>query len=125
MGVCKKMIQKFGKWFGRVCISFSIFVNTLFGGKNNQTVSARQYFCQLQNRWNFCFLINGFFWWEENHCQDSYDKWEVINNAMQYYEEYKEKYADRMDSMMMEKSTKKSEETGKEPLDDYYRLMSQ
>ena len=113
------MIQKIGKWFGRVCISFSIFVNTLFGGKNNQTVSARQYFCQLQNRWNFCFLINGFFWWEENHCQDSYDKWEVINNAMQYYDEYKEKYS--VNAYELAEDHIES----KDPLDDYYRLMSQ
>ena len=119
------MIQKIGKWFGRVCISWSIFVNTFFGGKNNQTVSARQYFRQCQNRWNFCFLINGFFWWQENHCKDSYDKWEVINNAMQYYDEYKQKYSVKIDSMMMEMSSAKSEETGKDPLHDYYRLMTQ
>lgn len=119
------MFQKIGKWFGRVSISFSIFVNTLFGGKNNQTVSARQYFRLTQNKWNFCFLINGLFWWEEDHCRNSYEKWEVINNAMKYYQEYKEKYSDRIGSMMIERSNKKSEETGTDPLHDYYHLMNQ
>ena len=115
------MIQKIGKWFGRVCISWSIFVNTFFGGKNNQTLSARQYFRQLQNRWNICFLINGFFWWQENHCKDSYDKWEVINNAMQYYDEYKEKYSVNA----YELAEDHVDEVSKDPLHDYYRLMSQ
>ena len=44
---------------------------------------------------------------------------------MKYYEEYKEKYSDRIGSMMIERSIKKSEETGTGPLHDYYHLMNQ
>ncbi len=87
--------------------------NTLMGGSNNQTVSARQWKRKMEGKVNVCFLIDAFFWWEPDHCEDSWNKWNVIRNAMAYYEEYREKYSDFVEDLP----------TNEDPLTWYYRSM--
>ena len=74
------------KYFGRVCIAFSILVNALLGGKNNQTFSARQYSRQKQGLWNVVFLID-FLFFKRGHCHDSWVKWEIISASIDHYTE--------------------------------------
>ena len=73
------------KYIGRVCIALSILTNTLFGGKNNQTVSARQWYRKNKSQWNFCWLIN-FAFADSRHCEKSWIKWEIINSSIQHYD---------------------------------------
>ena len=56
----KLCILKYGitKYIGRVAIATSIFFNTLFGGLNNQTVSARNYERRKQGLSNLCWIID-------------------------------------------------------------------
>ena len=73
------------KYFGRVCIAFSIFVNALLGGKNNQTFSAGQYARQKKGLYNCVYLIDITFF-KRGHCNDSWVKWEIINASINHYD---------------------------------------
>ena len=73
------------RYFGRVCIAFSIFVNALLGGKNNQTFSAGQYARQKKGLYNCVFLIDIVFF-KRGHCNDSWVKWEIINASINHYD---------------------------------------
>lgn len=73
------------KYIGRVCIALSILTNTIFGGKNNQTVSARQWYRKNKGQWNFCWLIN-FLFANSRHCEMSWTKWEIINSSIRHYD---------------------------------------
>ena len=73
------------KYIGRVCIALSILTNTVFGGKNNQTVSARQWYRKMESQWNFCWLIN-FLFADSRHCEKSWIKWEIINSSIKHYD---------------------------------------
>jgi hypothetical protein len=74
------------KYFSRVFIAFSILLNAIVGGKNNQTLSAGQWQRKRAGLVNFVWLIDGIFWWEENHCEDAWIKWQIINNAIDNYD---------------------------------------
>ena len=83
-----RWILKFGitrAYFSRLGIATSIFFNTLFGGQNNQTVSARNYERRKQGLYNICWFVDGFF--GEGHCKKAWAKWTVINNAISHYDE--------------------------------------
>lgn len=71
----------------RVFIAFSILVNTLLGGKNNQTFSARNWQLKRDNKPNLVYIIDMVFFLKRNHCQDSWFKWTVINNSITKYNE--------------------------------------
>lgn len=73
------------KYISRVCIALSILTNTIFGGKNNQTVSARQWYKKNQGQRNFCWLIN-FIFRDPDHCQRSWVKWQIINSSIRHYD---------------------------------------
>ena len=76
------------KYIGRVSIAFSIFVNALLGGKNNQTFSAGQYGRKQKRKWNVCWAIDLAFYFEQSsgHCQQSWVKWEIIDRAINQYD---------------------------------------
>jgi len=71
-------------YISRICIALSILTNTIFGGKNNQTVSARQWNRHRKGQWNLCWLIN-FLFDNPNHCEKSWLKWEIINASINHY----------------------------------------
>jgi hypothetical protein len=74
------------KYLNRVFISISILINTLLGGRNNQTFSARNWERKRNNKINLVFLIDFLWIWEKNHCLESWSKWEIINHAINRYE---------------------------------------
>jgi hypothetical protein len=80
------------KYFSRVFIAFSIFLNAIVGGKNNQTLSAGQWQRKSKKQLNFVWLIDGIFCWEENHCEDAWIKWQIINDAIDKYDGVAEHY---------------------------------
>ena len=73
------------KYINRIVISFSILINTLLGGRNNQTFSARNWHLKRNNKPNLVWFIDKIFFWEKDHCQDSWIKWTIINNAITRY----------------------------------------
>ena len=83
----KLCILKYGitKYLSRIAIATSIFFNTLFGGLNNQTVSARNYERRKQGLSKLCWIIDSIF--GEGHCKRAWAKWTVINNAISHYDE--------------------------------------
>lgn len=80
------------KYFQRVFIAFSIFLNALVGGRNNQTLSAGQWQRKRKKQLNFVWFVDGIFWWEENHCEDAWIKWQIINEAIDKYDGVAEHY---------------------------------
>jgi len=70
------------KYFKRVFIAFSILINTLLGGKNNQTFSARNWQLKRDNKPNLVYIIDMVFFLKTSHCQDSWAKWTIINNSI-------------------------------------------
>lgn len=73
------------KYFKRVAIAFSILINTVLGGSNNQTFSARNYQRKRDNKFNLVWLIDGIWFLKKDHCQDSWMKWTIINNSITDY----------------------------------------
>jgi len=60
-------------------------LNVLLGGSLNQTLSATQYQRQRNGQWNLVWLIDRLFFWEKNHCQDAWIKWQIIHRAINHY----------------------------------------
>jgi hypothetical protein len=73
-------------YLSRVFIAFSIFLNALLGGKNNQTLSATQWERKRKNIINIVWIIDKVFWWEDSHCNNAWIKWQIINNAINRYD---------------------------------------
>lgn len=71
----------------RVATSFSILLNSILGGKHNQTLSATQYNRKREGKFNICWLIDKIFFLEEDHCQESWIKWIIIHEAINKYDE--------------------------------------
>ena len=80
------------KYLSRVFIAFSILMNALVGGKNNQTLSAGQWQRKRKKQYNLVWLIDRLFWWEVDHCEDSWIKWQIINHAINQYDGVAEHY---------------------------------
>lgn len=74
------------RYLKRVSIAFSILLNTLFGGANNQTLSARNWELKRNNKLNFVWLIDIIFR-NKNHCLESWTKWKIINEAIKQYDD--------------------------------------
>lgn len=66
-----------GKYFMRVGIALSVLLNVLLGGYSNQTFSARNYNWKREGRPNLVWLINSIFWFDPDHCLDSWTYWFV------------------------------------------------
>lgn len=81
------------KYVSRVSISFSILINSIVGGNNNQTFSAAQYERKRKNKFNLCFIIDFLFRANgRGHCLDSWVKWKLINHAINNYEDIAYRY---------------------------------
>jgi hypothetical protein len=74
------------KYLNRVMISFSILVNTILGGKTNQTFSARNWDRKRRNKLNLVWLIDAIFFLEKDHCQEAWIKWTIIHAAISRYD---------------------------------------
>ena len=73
------------KYFNRVCVTFSIMINVLFGGSMNQTLSATQYERKKDGKINLVWLIDIMFFWEKDHCEEAWIKWQIIHRAIHRY----------------------------------------
>ena len=80
------MMKKIEKYFARLFTAFSIMLNVIAGGKSNQTVSARQYERKRRGKFNAVYVIDRFFFWERDHCLESWVKWEIISYAIKKYD---------------------------------------
>ena len=67
-------------------------MNALVGGKNNQTLSAGQWQRKRKKQYNFVWLVDRLFWWEVDHCEDAWIKWQIINHAINQYDGVAEHY---------------------------------
>lgn len=80
------------KYLNRVLLAISILINTLLGGSTNQAFSARNWYWKKKGYWNLVWLIDRIFFLEADHCQESYIKWCIINNAMHHYDSIGERH---------------------------------
>lgn len=83
------------RYLSRVAIAFSILLNALTGGKNNQTLSAAQWERKRKNKINFVVMIDLIFWWEADHCKEAWIKWQIINHVINQYEQIVHRYYSR------------------------------
>ena len=79
-------------YLSRVFIALSIFLNALLGGRNNQTVSAAQWDRKRCGKLNVVQYLDALFWWEPNHCEEAWIKWQIINHAINQYDGIAEQY---------------------------------
>lgn len=74
------------KYFNRIFIAFSILLNCLLGGRNNQTFSARNWQRKRDGKWNLVWLIDAVFM-DSTHCCQSWVKWTIIHRSITQYNE--------------------------------------
>lgn len=82
------------KYLRNVLIGFDQWVNTVFAGFPDETISARAYRQGMLNkktRWFvMCKIINAIFFWQKNHCRGAYfSEKEGKQNSAHYIKEYK------------------------------------
>lgn len=73
-------------YLSRVLLAISILINTLLGGSTNQSFSARNWHWKKQGYPNLVWLIDKIFFWEVDHCFESYIKWYIINKSINHYQ---------------------------------------
>lgn len=61
----------------RNCESISILMNTLTGGANRQTFSARNWGWKRENKPNLVWLIDGIFFLAPDHCMTKWIYWRL------------------------------------------------
>lgn len=66
----------------RLMIATSIFINVLFGGRINQTVSATQWQRKRDGKWHAVWLIDAIFYRDIEHCMEAWVKWKIIHTAI-------------------------------------------
>lgn len=78
----------------RVGIAISVLINVVLGGPSNQTFSARNYNWKLKGKPNIVFLIDKMFWFDKNHCLNSWVYWKTAKNLRkkQFYKDISEGY---------------------------------
>lgn len=66
--------MKIKQYFINILISFDQFVNVLFLGQPDETISSRAWRCKDANSfWKFMRkLIDTLFFWQKDHCYYSY-----------------------------------------------------
>lgn len=82
------MSRKYSK---QLLIAFDQLGNTLLAGYADETLSARAYRSQYKKRrWKFLRkVIDGIFFWEDEHCFNSYLSEKNRKHFPEYYREVK------------------------------------
>jgi len=61
------------RYFHQLAIAVDQLVNAALFGWADETLSSRAYRTQYKRRWRVIMrVINGIFFWQENHCRDAY-----------------------------------------------------
>ena len=68
------------KYLQRVGIAISVLFNVILGGYSNQSFSARNYAWKRANKPNLVWLIDSIFWFDQNHCMNSWLYWYTRKN---------------------------------------------
>lgn len=80
------MLEKIGKYFQRVGIAISVLFNVLLGGYSNQSFSARNYAWKREDRLNIVWLIDLLFWFDQDHCMNSWLYWYTRKTLGEQYD---------------------------------------
>lgn len=56
----------------KVLIAFDQLANAVIGGHPDETLSAAAHRRHLEGRSGWRNLINGLFWWQDDHCLDAH-----------------------------------------------------
>lgn len=82
----KRVFPKIKQYFREIgteltCVLFavSILMNVIFGGKSNQTLSARSYDRKRNNKFNFSWFFNLIFN-DASHSMDNWIAWKTYKN---------------------------------------------
>lgn len=72
----------------QICVALDQFVNTIFGGYADETISSRSHraYVSGKRKWTRN-IINVLFFWQDDHCKKAYES-EI--NRMQYPPEMRE-----------------------------------
>lgn len=76
------------RYLERVMIAFSVLFNVIFGGRANQTFSARNYEWKKQGKLNIVWLIDSIFFFDPDHCMMSWLYWSTAKNIRKYKNRY-------------------------------------
>ena len=61
------------RYFHQLLIAVDQLINAALAGLADETLSSRAYRSQHKKRWLIAVkVINGIFFWQENHCRDAY-----------------------------------------------------
>lgn len=63
-----------GNYIKNILISIDQLINALFGGNPDETLSSRAYKFSRKGCYWYANIINGLFFWQRNHCQESEEK---------------------------------------------------
>ena len=74
------------KYLERISIALSILINVILGGYSNQTFSARNYAWKKEGKLNLVWLIDTIFWFDPDHCLDSWAYWYIRKNLETSYD---------------------------------------
>lgn len=60
-------------YFHQIAIAFDQLLNALLAGWADETLSSRAWRCRDVRKWAIVVkIINGMFFWQENHCRSAY-----------------------------------------------------
>jgi ABC-type spermidine/putrescine transport system permease subunit II len=57
-----------------ILISIDQFINTLLNGNPDETLSSRAFKLRKKGTYWASNIINGIFFWQQNHCKESKEK---------------------------------------------------
>lgn len=78
-------------YFHNLLVSLDQFLNTLFGGYPDETLSARSYRCQSKLRWKISMNIINALFFDKNHCKEAIEL-EIDLPQQEYGESWDNKY---------------------------------
>jgi len=81
------MQDKLKYYFYVNSVSCSILLNTITGGDQYQTFSARNWERRKAGKWNCVSFIDKLIWFEEDHCMNCWIRWKLGMYAMRQHDE--------------------------------------
>lgn len=80
-------------YFHQLAIAVDQLFNALLAGYADETLSSRAYRCQFdKRRWKIVrILIDGIFFWQEEHCRQSYINELIRGHLPGHYSKYNNK----------------------------------